>query len=142
MFKKYSFLEIALKILLVVLVVAGGVALYRFGYAHGYGAGAAVEISEGSTILPEGFYHGFAPHYMRPKGFFPGRMPGLFFGGLLLFMGIAAIRRMIWFRRWQMTDASDAEAWMSSPYFHHWGPVAPWMRKPEAPAEEKPQPED
>lgn len=146
MFKKYSFLGIFLKILLVVLIVAGGVALYRFGYTHGYVSGADVEFGEGSATLPEGFYPGFAPYHMRYKGFFPGRMPGLFFGGLLLFMGIAAIRRLVWFQRWQAAGGPDAEArmsgWHAWAHPHHcWGP-APWMRKPEAPPEEQSQPED
>jgi len=145
MSKKYSFWGIFLKILLVVLVVAGGIALYRFGYTQGYLTGAAAEVGAESMTWPEGLYPGFAPHYMHPRGFFPSRIPGLFFGGLLFFMGIAAIRRLFWFQRWRAVDGPEAEAWMHSwhacAHPHHWGP-APWMRPPAPSKEEPSQPED
>ena len=167
MFKKYSFWGIFLKILLVVLLVAGGIALYRFGYAHGYVTGAAVEVGEGMTwpevlhprfmpgvavevgegsiTWPGGLSPRFMPYHMHPRGFFPGRIAGLFFGGLLFFMGIAAIRRLIWFQRWQAADGPEGEAWMGGwhacAHPHHWGP-APWMRPPVPSQEEPSQPED
>ncbi len=145
MSKKYSFWEIFLKILLVVLLVAGGIALYRFGYTQGYMTGAAVEVGAESMTWPETFRPGFMPYHMHPRGFFPSRIPGLFFGGLLFFMGIAAIRRLIWFQRWRAAGGPEADArmggWHTWPHPHHWGP-APWMRPPTSPQEEPSQPED
>ena len=146
MFKKYSFLGIFLRILFVALLVAGGIALYRAGYTQGYVAGAAVEVSGDSITLPERFHPGLMPYRMHPKGFFPGNMIGLFFGGLLFFMGIAAVRRMMWFQRWRAEGGPEAEAWMGGwhacrPPFHHWGPP-PWVRKDDSSQKEQGQPEE
>ena len=143
MFKKWTFWGIALKVLLVVLLIAGGVSLYRAGYVRGYMGSAAVEGVEYSEIMSEGFHHGYgyAPYTMHHKGFFPGRAIGMLFGLFFFFMVFSGFRRMMWYRRCTPSDGPEDAAWMG--HWHdcghpfHYGP--PWMRKPESSQEEEQQ---
>ena len=118
--------KVVLGILLLALLVGGGFALYRAGYAHGVMA---------DVTFPDGSFEGIAPFHRMPygmrgysghMGFFPlGR---LFFGGLIFFLLVGAIFRFFGMRHyWAMHRmgyaGEDAPPWMR----HHpyWGKVNP-----------------
>lgn len=141
MFRKRSVFGFLSAILVVLLLLGGGAALFRAGYAQGYTTGLVTEGEAGELVSPENFYPRFSHHYRYPMGFFPGHLFGLFFGGLLFLM----ILRLIFFRRRGMCGPHPA-AWkhwyQNHPEAQKWGPP-PWAKDWKFPEEnETPSEED
>ncbi len=118
-----SFLvRILITLLLVGLLVAGGVALYRFGWAQGYQAGALVAASsttgQGSQAAPPAPYYYGPWFYERPFigpgfGFFPFfPLFGLGFF-LIVFFLVGSLFRVWGYRRWYGAPGPG--------YWHHEG---------------------
>jgi hypothetical protein len=136
MFRRRSIFGGLMTIFLIVALVAGGFALFRFGFAQGYTAGIAGE-GDGSTLTVPGPYsHGFGPYFGYPVGLFVfGRLIGMFFFIGLLFMLFGGIKRMFWFRHWKTAGAPGSEAWkdwLGHPAAHKWG-APPWARDEKEP---------
>ncbi|MBK5108639.1 MAG: hypothetical protein JJE12_10930, partial [Anaerolineales bacterium] len=60
MYRRGIFFRIVLAILLVVVIIGGGFAVYRMGWGHGYLAGTALASSEG--VEPGLLMQGFGGH--------------------------------------------------------------------------------
>ncbi len=113
MFRGGFLLRILLALLLVGLLAAGGVALYRLGWAQGYQAGALATASsttgQGNTpnqVVPPAPYYFYGPwfygrgFYGPGFGFFPFfPLFGLGFF-LIVFFLVGGLFRMWSFRRW------------------------------------------
>jgi hypothetical protein len=129
MFRRRTFFGILTVILAIVLLVAGGAALYRFGYAKGYAVGSASEgVAEGE--LPGVYQRGYFPHFSHPMRFFPfGGLFGLFLGGMLLIMLFSAASRLVWYRHWK-TAGPTHHGWHGPPSW--WGPP-PWAQGEKPP---------
>ncbi len=127
MFRGGFLVRIFLTLLLVGLLVAGGVALYRFGWAQGYQAGALIAAGstsgQGSTpgqaAPPAPYYYPYAPwFYGRPFigpgfGFFPFfPLFGLGFF-LIVFFLVGGLFRVWGYRRWHGGPGPG--------YWHHEG---------------------
>jgi hypothetical protein len=126
MFKNRKYLGILVAVVLVLLLVAGGFALYRAGFAHGVAANLNIEdlgfMGHGDfgSFYDDGRYaamgHPFS-HHGRGFGFNPlGGLFGLFFFGLILFLIFRGIASLFWGRRMHMAYG---------PHGHPWGPP-PW----------------
>jgi hypothetical protein len=132
MFRRGLLFSILATIVVVVMLVGGGMAIYRTGFAQGL----ATEFSGDTTELvsPWGSHPGFVPYHGRHFGFFPfGGLLGL----LLFFMVASAIGRMIFFRRGRMACGPHPAAWKywhEHPEAHKWGPP-PWAKGWNAPEE-------
>jgi hypothetical protein len=129
------FWRIALTLLFVGLLIAGGVALYRSGWSQGYQAGViAAGAVEGTAELSPGqlpYYpvvpFAYGPHFGYP-GFFSPFSVFLWIGFfLLLFFLIGGLFRAFSWRRWG--------GWKGGPaYSGHpghgggYGPPPPWGR--------------
>ncbi len=138
MVRRYVFLRILITLLLVGLLAAGGAALYRFGWAQGYQAGALVAAGstagQGSQAAPPApYYYPYAPwFYGRPFigpgfGFFPFfPLFGLGFF-LILFFLVGGLFRMWGYRRWYGGPGPG--------YWHHEGerPVTPSEKQEDRP---------
>jgi hypothetical protein len=131
MFRTGSFFVRFLIALLVIgLLVAAGVAVYRAGFSQGYVLGAVAGAGEnlpdrpGAPLYP-GFW-GYAPGFYRPHfgfGFFPFfPLFGLLLFGLLIFWLVGGLFRA---RRW---------GWYGHPHGYppHWGPPPGAGQAPEA----------
>jgi len=107
------------------MLVGGGMAIYRTGYAQGVATEFDGDMSE--LASPWGYYPGMAPYHGRHIGFFPF---GGFLGFLLFLMVISFIGRMLFFRRWHMGYGPHHAAWKywrEHPEAHKWGPP-PWAK--------------
>ena len=136
---------IGFRILMIVLLIAGGTFMARSAFQAGFLQGAAVE---GGEITAPYFY----PHM---KGFHP--MGGsflpillIFFGGLMLIKLITSIAGLVMFKRWKTEggpDWDEMKAWQHSRFRHHprhYGPhhCGPWGAYPiKEEAEEETPPE-
>jgi hypothetical protein len=117
-------------LILVGLLVAGGILIYRFGQAQGYAMGqVAASMAEGSpsntpAVPYAPFPSGAYPYYRPYFGFHPigGFLELLFFGFLFFF----ALRLLFRPRFWGYPGMhSGNNPWHS--HLHHWdGP--PWMK--------------
>lgn len=121
MYRRGIFFKIVLAILLVVVIIGGGFAVYRMGWGHGYLAGTALASSEG--VEPGLLMQGFGGHLYRP--FYPGfGFPffGLCFGigfiSLIMFM-VGGLLKPWGRRRW------------GHPHHGKWayGPKPPWAKE-------------
>jgi hypothetical protein len=133
MFRKRPFWGIFTTIVIAILLVVGGIALYRWGYVQGYATGYSGE-GESALMWPGDFHHGRAFYFARPMMFFPFSP---LFGLFLFFMLIFAIKRLFWHRRWRMAAGDHPEDWKGhyGPMRHHWGPPPPWAWGEKPPAE-------
>ncbi len=130
MFRKKSVFGVLMTFLVILVLIAGGFALFRLGFAQGYSSGIITEGDGGALAYPDGFQRGFGHPYAYPMGFFGfGRLIGLFFFIGLLFMIFGGIRRMFWCRPWRFAGGPDSEKWKEwyrhHPAAHKWGPP-PW----------------
>jgi len=116
--------------LAVLLLLGGGAAIFRAGYAQGYTTGYSSDGEAGELAFPENFHPRFPYHYRYPLGFFPGHLFGLFFGGLFFLM----ILRLIFFRRWAHPAAW--KHWHHHPEAQKWG-SPPWAKDWKAPENEE-----
>ncbi len=120
MFRFGFFWRLILALLLVGVLAASGMALFRAGWAQGYQTGALSAAPSGSEVAPRPplYYpypgYGFYP-FFAPFGCFP--IIGLFFLLLFLFGGL--------FRPWGM------RRWYGHPGYSDWGhgPVPPWAKE-------------
>ena len=138
---------IGFKILMIVLIIAGGTFMARSAFQAGFSAGAEAEGLE----LTAPFY----PH-MKGYAFHPYQgsfLPilALFFGGILLVKLITSVIGLVMFRKWKDEVGPDWEGWKGYKYrrypafcgphhYGHWGPFPhpPYgMEKEEGPAEEE-----
>ncbi len=105
MFGRGVFFRIFVALLLLGVLTAGGVALYRAGWAQGYQAGALAAHSGGSGATPQVPYYGYPPLGFYPGFGFPFFFPFgplLGFGFFLLFFFlIGGLFRFGWRRQWQ-----------------------------------------
>jgi len=121
MYRRGIFFRIVLAFLLLVVIVAGGMAVYRMGWGQGYLAGTAAASSEG--VEPGLLVPGFGAHLSRP--FYPGfGFPffGLCFGTGFIFLIMFLMGGLLkpWGRR----------RW-GHPHHGKWekGPMPPWAKE-------------
>ncbi|MBU1660868.1 MAG: hypothetical protein KKD28_05285 [Chloroflexi bacterium] len=131
MFWKVSFWKVVVTLLVIALLIAGGAAIFRAGYAYGYAADSS-SIEDQSAIV---FPHSFAPSGLpfRPHpGFMPFfPIPGLICGGGLLLMLLFGIGGLFRFRAWHVAGGPNVEGWNGGrrgprrgmPY---WAAGCPW----------------
>ena len=119
---------IGFKILMIVLLIAGGTFVARSAFQAGFLQGAAVE---GSEITAPVFYphaKGFAPYpFARGGSFFS--ILALFFGGILLIKVITSIVGLVLFNKWKAEGGPDWEDWMANRYYPHPHHCGPYYRK-------------
>lgn len=114
MYRRGIFFRIALAIILVLLIIAGGAAAYRTGWSQGYLAGSALESLEGlesGLMVPPFRGHMYSPYY---SGFgFP--FLGLCFGIGFIFLVMFLLGGIL-------------KPWHRRSWAHHgkWGP--PWAK--------------
>ncbi|MBL7164576.1 MAG: hypothetical protein ISS57_18470 [Anaerolineales bacterium] len=136
MFRKKPIYGVLMTVLVIIALIAAGVALYRVGFVQGYTTGLVTEGDGSALAFPGDFQRGFPPHFGHPMGFFVfGRLIGLFFFVGLLVLLIGGIRRLFWCRPWKFAGGPHPEAWKDWHHHaaaHQWGPP-PWARegKPE-----------
>lgn len=122
MYRRGIFFRIVLAILLVVVIIGGGFAVYRMGWGQGYLAGTALASSEGLEAglrVPQ-----FGGHLYRP--FYPGfGFPffGLCFGIGFIFFIMFLVGGLLkpWGRR----------GWAGHKHHGKWGygPKPPWAKE-------------
>jgi hypothetical protein len=127
-------LRVLAALLLIGLLVGGGMAVYRAGFAQGYAVGASSATAGGAEVAPGGAplspYYPYYPGMMYPHfGFFPF-MPlgGLCLFGLLIFFAFGALLRGP--RHW------GHHAWAhgpeGGPHGHWHGYPPPWAKERQA----------
>ncbi len=122
MFRGRIVVRIVLAITLVVVLVGGGMALYRAGWAQGYQAGTFISSGEGIETVPmvPQFRGLWQQPFMSGFGFpFFGLCLGIGFIFLVLFLVGGLLKP--WGRR----------RWAGHPYHHgKWehGPMPPWAK--------------
>lgn len=144
MFRKRFVFGILAMIVIVGLMSVGGAVLYRTGFAQGYATSITAEGDVDELTFPGRFYPGYKYHYGYPRGFFPGHLFGLFFGGLFFLMFVSAIFRMIFFRRWGMAYGPHPAAWKHwyhHPDAHKWG-TPPWAKDEKVPEDDPEAPDE
>ncbi|MEA3351137.1 MAG: hypothetical protein U9Q82_10985 [Chloroflexota bacterium] len=119
MFRKSIFWSILTTIVLVGLLVVGGFAIYRAGYA----AGAMADLSEVSANVP-------ARLYQFPMPFSGFRVMGLIFGILIFAMIVKTITHLFMFRRWKAADCPMPGLGMAY-HPHRWYPHHPGYAWPK-----------
>ncbi len=134
MMRKPTLWRAVTAVVIVVLLIAGGVALYRFGLGRGYALAAGAEGVEFDREMWGSYHHVAFPFGRHPMGFFPfGSLLGLFLTGLLFLFVVKGIFRLIFFRPWPMHPDADPEAW-SRWHGPGWG-APPWQRAAKDPPE-------
>jgi hypothetical protein len=140
MYRGGFLLRFVFTLVIIGLLAAGGVALYRFGWGQGYQTAALTAASAigqdtgGAQVAPPPPYYGYGPWLYRPHWF--GYGPGFGFFPFFPLFGIGFFLILLFlfgglFRRW---------AWGPGPY--RWGPEAEreWRERhgrPEEPSEDK-----
>ena len=121
MYRRGIVARLILAVILVVVLVGGGMLLYRSGWAQGYQAGSIVSSSEGTEILP--MVPQFRSHLYGP--FMPGF--GFPFFGLCLSIGFIF---MIMFLIGGILKPWGRRHWAGYPHHGKWGsgPVPPWAK--------------
>ena len=119
MYRRGIFFRIVLAIILVLVVVAGGAAVYRMGWGQGYVAGSTLEGGEGmesGLIVPAYRGHLYGPYYPGFGFPFLGLCFGIGFIFLIMFL-IGGIIRPWHRRRWAG--------------YRHWesGSMPPWAKE-------------
>lgn len=116
-------------LMLLGLVIGGGFAVYRLGWAQGYEAGGSgEEVTETAPWMPYG---------IRPV------RPLLAFGLILLGLVVAGklLRLIFWgsmARRWAMAGGPWMRSLRGAHWHHYHGPASPWCwgPPPERPSDE------
>jgi hypothetical protein len=127
MFYRGIFWRILLAVLLVGLLVLGGGALYRAGWAQGYQAAALAASASGSEGAPVAPYYGVYPQYPAfgyPPFFAPFWAPfGLCLGVGFFFLLLFLIGGLFRPHRWGH--------WGGGPKHGDWqgGPMPPWVKE-------------
>ena len=113
---------IGFKILMIVLIIAGGSFLARSAFQTGYLQGAA---EEGAEIT--------APFYPHLKGYafhpFQGSfltVLAIFFGGILLIKLITSMIGLIMFKKWKDEGGPGWEEWKAYKFRPHPAHCGPW----------------
>ncbi len=105
MYGRGLFFRLLVTLLLLGVLIAGGVGLYRTAWAQGYQAGAVAVQPGGSGAAPQAPYYGYPPYGFYPGFGFPFFFPFgplLGFGFFLLFFFlIGGLFRWGWRRNWQ-----------------------------------------
>jgi hypothetical protein len=133
MFRFGSFIvRLLLALVLIGLLVAGGTALYRAGWANGYQAAAVSAGNAGKAVTPPVPYFAYPPAYFGPGYFYPGFFPfgpllgiGFF---LLVFFLIGGIFRFAFYRRWAGKYGSGGP-YGPGGWGHHFDPDSPWAKE-------------
>lgn len=100
MFRFGFFGRLLLTLLILGILVAGGTALYRFGWDQGYQTGVLAANPNSQSGAIQGPYGGFYPP-LRYPGFFPPFLPFLGIGFFLFFFFlIGGLFRPWGWRRW------------------------------------------
>lgn len=136
MYRRGIVVRIVLAITLLVVMVGGGMALYRAGWGQGYQAGTFISSSEGIESLP------IAPHFrgLRQQPFMLGF--GFPFFGLCLGIGFIF---MIMFLIGGLLKPWGRRRWAGHPYHYgKWehGPMPPWAKDWEEHHKKSSQDED
>ncbi len=136
---------IGFKILMIVLLIAGGTFVARSSFQAGFLQGTVVEGGEFTTPM-------FYPHQkgmiFHPMGGSFFSVVALFFGGILLIKLITSIIGLVMFKRWKTEGGPEWEDWKYSkfrphphhcgPYYRgHWGPT-PYPPQAKAAEDESP----
>lgn len=117
---------IGFRILMVVLLIAGGTFMMRTAFQAGLMQGAAVE--GGEIAVPFVYPHMKAYHPMNGSFL---TILAIFFGGILLIKLISSIIGLVMFKRWKTEggpDWDEMRAWKSGHFRHHphhYGPCYP-----------------
>ena len=113
---------IGFKILMIVLIIAGGSFMARSAFQAGFLEGTA---AEGAEIT--------APFYPHLKGYafhpFKGSfltVLALFFGGILLIKLITSIIGLIMFKKWKDEGGPEWEGWKAYKFRPHHAYCGPW----------------
>jgi hypothetical protein len=121
MYRRGIWLRILLALVLVVVLVGGGMAVYRAGWVQGYQAGTLLSGNEGGEFVPlvpqfrGQLYHPFMPGFGFP---FYGLCLSIGFIFLIMFL-IGGI-----FGPW------GRRRWVGHHHYGKWGygPVPPWVK--------------
>ena len=116
---------IGFRILMVILLIAGGTFVVRSAFQAGVMQGAAVE---GGEITAPAFYPHMKGYHPLGGSFLP--FLAVFFGGLLLIKLITSIVGLVMFKRWRTEggpDWDEMNAWKYRHFRHpgHFGPCHP-----------------
>ena len=133
--------RILMALVIIALLAAAGVTLYRTGFAQGYQTALVAAGKAGSgTPAPQLPYYGYPPYGFYPgfgfHGFFPffGPLIGIGFF-LLIFFLISGLFRFAFRRRW--ADRGDwgygPGYWGHGPYGWHHGPEGQDPNNPQSP---------
>jgi hypothetical protein len=118
---------IGFKILMIVLIIAGGTLMARSAFQAGYldGASAAAAGGEGAEIT--------APFYPHMKGYAFNPFRGsfltilaFFFGGILLIKLITSVIGLVMFRKWKDEGGPAWENWMEYRFGPRPAHCGPW----------------
>ena len=114
---------IGFKILMIVLIIAGGTFMARSAFQAGYLQGAAAEGVELTAPY-------FGPH-MKGYGFPPfggSFLPflAIFFGGILLIKLITSIIGLVMFKKWKEEGGPGWENWKAYKFRPHPAHCGPW----------------
>ena len=138
MFRKISLWKVVLTLIVIALLVAGGAAIFRAGYAYGYAADSSSIEGQSEMVFPPNFAlsgRSFRPH--------PGFMPffpilGLIFGGGLLLMLLFGIGGLFRFRAWHTAGWPRRDPRRAMQY---WGAGCPWGWDWQPPEDKQAAPE-
>ena len=140
-FYRYPGWGIGFRILMIVLIIAGGSLMARSAFQAGYLQGAAAEGADITVPLLYPHMKGY-PYHPFGGSFLP--ILAIFLGGILLIKLITSIIGLIMFRKWKAEGGSGWEGWKGyrygphpahcGPWHHgHWGPYPhpPWWKERE-----------
>jgi hypothetical protein len=124
---------IGFKVLMIVLIIAGGSFMARSAFQAGYMQGAAADASvDGAEVIVPMVYPHMKGYAMRPFGGSVLPILAIFLGGILLIKLITSIIGLIMFRKWKSEGGPGWEKWKGyrhhhpafcGPYHHGgWGP--------------------
>jgi hypothetical protein len=115
MFKSRFLIGFLVFIIVAILLVAGGFAVYQLGYSQGYATSLAVSTAEeGVKLIPQqAFPHPGYYWYIGYGGFFRPLL--LCFAIVAFLLALFTILKTIRFLTWRSMIASDPEKW-----HRHW----------------------
>ena len=146
MFRKLSVWKVVATLIVIAVLVAGGVTIFRAGYAYGYAADSSSIEDQSEMVFPPSFApyrRSFRPH--------PGFMPffpilGLIFGGGLLLMLIFGIGGLFRFRAWHLAGGPGVGMWGGGQRdprraMQYWAAGCPWGWDWQPPEDKQAAPE-
>ena len=146
MFRKLSVWKVVATLLVIAVLVAGGVAIFRAGYTHGYMANSSSIEGQSEMVFPPSF----APPGLlfRPRAGFMPFFPilGLIFGGGLLLMLLFGIGGLFRFRAWHMAGGPNNRMWGEGRRdprraMQYWAAGCPWGWDWKPPEDKQASPE-